>query len=78
MTARVTTNLNLRSSPGIETNLVRTSAGNSLLVITGQPKCVPYQGKAYLWWPIKAPDGQEGWSAEGSLTGKFYFLEPVK
>jgi hypothetical protein len=37
---------------------------------------VPYWTGAYLWWQIRLPDGRVGWSAEGSLHGSFYFIEP--
>jgi hypothetical protein len=33
---------------------------------------------AYIWWQIKLPDGQIGWSAEASQQGAFYFMEPTK
>jgi hypothetical protein len=44
--------------------------------VVGGPECVPYWTGAYLWWQIQLPDGREGWSAEGSLHGSFYFMEP--
>jgi hypothetical protein len=37
---------------------------------------MPYWTGAYLWWQIQLPDGNVGWSAEGSLHGSFYFMEP--
>jgi hypothetical protein len=78
MTARVTTNLHFRSSAGIAAgNLVHSNLSGTKLEIIGGPVCVPYNGRAYLWWNVKQPDGATGWSAEGSLTGKFYFLEPL-
>jgi hypothetical protein len=77
-TARVVANLNMRSTAGIGNNLILTNPVGTQLTILGGPVCEPYQGGAYLWWQVKLSDGQAGWSAEGSITGKFYFLEPVK
>ncbi len=75
--ARITTNLNLREEPGIGKKLVRTNPTTTQLQIIGGPVCTPYKGSAYLWWNVQLPDGVTGWSAEGSATGKFYFLEPI-
>jgi hypothetical protein len=77
-TAKVTSNLNMRSSAGIGSKLILTNPAGTQLTIIGGPTCEPYQGGAYLWWQVQRSDEQTGWSAEGSLTGKFYFLEPMK
>jgi hypothetical protein len=69
-------NLNLRQAAGINSPLVRTSPAGTLLEITGGPVCEPINSGAYLWWQVTAPDGTQGWSAEGSSTGGFYFLQP--
>jgi hypothetical protein len=46
--------------------------------ILGGPECTRYEGGAtYLWWQIKLPNGQVGWSAEASASGAFYFMEPA-
>jgi hypothetical protein len=45
--------------------------------IVGGPECIPYWTGAYLWWQIKLPGDRVGWSAEGSLHGSFYFMEPM-
>lgn len=73
--ARVVSNLNMRSEAGINSSLIRTNAAGTVLEITAGPVCEPINGAAYLWWQVRAPDGAEGWSAEGSATGNFYFLE---
>lgn len=77
--ARVISNLNLRSSPGLEANnLVKVNPVGTQLEIIGGPTCLVYGGGVYLWWEVRMNDSQTGWSAEGSLEGKTYFLEPVK
>ena len=76
-TARVTTSLNLRSEPGIGNNLIGANPTDALLKVIGGPVCLAHQGSAYVWWQVQSLDGLTGWSAEASLTGSFYFLEPV-
>jgi len=76
--ASVTTSLNLRSSPGILDNWIRTISANTQVEVIGNPTCLSHGNRAYIWWQVKLPDGTIGWAAEGSLTRKFYFLEPVK
>jgi hypothetical protein len=73
----VTNNLNLRASPVFGSTLILTSPTGTELEIIGGPTCQPYQGGAYLWWQVSRSDGQTGWSAEGSINGNFYFLEPL-
>jgi hypothetical protein len=46
--------------------------------IVAGPECVPHGDGAYLWWQVATADGHTGWSAEASLQGSFYFLEPTK
>jgi hypothetical protein len=74
----VTTRLNLRSSPGIKDNLLQVIPANTTVEVIGNPVCASHGGYAYIWWQVKLPDGTIGWAAEGSIAGKFYFLEPVK
>ena len=76
--AVATTNLNLRSSPEIKDNWLKTIPAGTSVEILGNPTCNPYLNRAYLWWQIKLPDGTTGWAAEGSLVGDSYFLEPEK
>jgi hypothetical protein len=75
-TVRVTSNLNMRSSAGIGTSRIQTNPPGTQLTIIGGPVCEPYQGSAYLWWQVLSSADKSGWSAEGSLTENFYFLEP--
>ena len=77
-TVRVTFNLNMRSSAGIGNSWIQTNPPGTQLTILGGPVCEPYQGSAYLWWQVRSSDDQSGWSAEGSLTQNFYFLEPIQ
>lgn len=74
----VTMNLNLRSSPGIKDNWLQWMPANTQVEVVGNPTCVSHGDGAYIWWQVKSPDGTTGWLAEGSLMGKFYFVEPVK
>lgn len=79
MKATIVRRLNFRSSPGIFNNWILTNNPNTEVEIIGGPSCTRYKnGGAYLWWQIKLPDGQIGWSAEASAFGKFYFMEPIK
>jgi len=76
--ARLTINLNMRSSPGIEDNWLQTLLAGTQVVVLDGAQCIPYGSGAYLWWQVSIPDGTTGWLAEGSLTGKYYFIEIVK
>lgn len=76
--ATILRRLNFRSSPGIRDNWLLTNIPGTNVEVVGGPECVPYWTGAYLWWQIRLPDGRIGWSAEGSLHGSFYFMEPVE
>jgi hypothetical protein len=69
--------LNFRSSPGIQNNWLLTNIPGTKVEVIGGPECTPHSIGAYVWWQIKLPDGQIGWSAEASQYGSFYFLEPI-
>ncbi len=75
--ARVITNLNMRSSPGIQNNWILTNPARTILDVIGGPVCTLYEGGAFLWWEVKNPAGKTGWSAEARQQGNFYFLEPL-
>jgi hypothetical protein len=75
--ATILRRLNFRSSPGIRDNWLLTNIPGTEVEIIGGPECIPYWTGAYLWWQIKLADGRTGWSAEGSLHGSFYFMEPI-
>jgi len=78
MKATIVRRLNFRSSPGILNNWLLTNIPNTQVEVIGGPSCTRYQnGGAYLWWQIRLPDGQIGWSAEASAFGAFYFIEPI-
>jgi len=77
-TARVTTHLHLRTEAGIGNQLILTNLPGTELTIIGGPVCAPYHRGAYLWWQVSLPNDQTGWSAEGSSSSNFYFLEPVE
>jgi len=74
--ATILRRLNFRSSPGIRDNWLLTNISGTQVEVVGGPECVPYWAGAYLWWQVKLSDGRTGWSAEGSLHGSFYFMEP--
>ena len=75
--ARVLTNLNMRSSPGIKNNWMLTNiTGTELKVLSGPVCTVQIQG-AFWWWEVENPSGQIGWSAEAQESGFYYFLEPL-
>jgi len=76
-TARVMSNLNLRSSPQMGKNVIKVNPTGTKLNVIGGPVCTPVQGGAYLWWQVSTADGQQGWSAEATLNGRGYFLQPL-
>jgi hypothetical protein len=78
MRARVESNLNFRSSPDIASNLIRVNPVGTQFDIISGPVCTPFGNGAYLWWEVRSADGSTGWSAEGTLDGKFYFLAPLQ
>jgi hypothetical protein len=78
MQAAILRRLNFRSSPGIRNNWVRTNTPGTSVEVVGGPKCIPHLAGAYVWWQIQLPDGNIGWSAEGSIHGTFYFMEPAR
>jgi len=78
MRATILRRLNFRSSPGIRNNWILTNIPGTQVEVIGGPECTRYQnGGAYLWWQIRLPNGMEGWSAEASAFGGFYFMEPA-
>jgi hypothetical protein len=78
MSATILRRLNFRSSPGIRDNWLRTNLPGTKVEIVGGPECLPHFTGAYVWWQIQLPSGETGWSAEGSVHGTFYFLEPAE
>lgn len=78
MTAVILRRLNFRSSPGIRDNWLRTNLPGTRVEVVAGPECVPHLSGAYVWWQIRLPAGEVGWSAEGSIHGTFYFMEPVE
>ncbi|HET9909289.1 MAG TPA: SH3 domain-containing protein [Anaerolineales bacterium] len=74
--ATILRRLNFRSSPGIQNNWLRTNLSGTKVEVLDGPVCLPFSRGAYVWWQIRLPDGQVGWSAEISLLGRFYFMEP--
>ncbi|MCI0550716.1 MAG: SH3 domain-containing protein, partial [Anaerolineae bacterium] len=78
MQAIIQRRLNFRTSPGIMNNWIKTNLPGTPVEVIGGPECTRYKnGGAYLWWQIRLPDGQIGWSAEASAFGAFYFMEPA-
>ncbi len=75
--ARVVSNLNLRSSPQMGKNVIKVNPAGTKLNVIGGPVCMTAQGGAYLWWQVSTADGQQGWSAEATLNGRGYFLQPL-
>lgn len=75
--ARVITNLNMRSSPGIQNNWLLTNPRGTILDVIGGPVCTLYEGGAFLWWEVTNPAGKTGWSAEARQQGTSYYLEPL-
>jgi hypothetical protein len=75
--AKVLTNLNMRSSPGIQNNWILTNPTGTKLDVIGGPVCTLYEGGAFLWWQVKNPAALTGWSAEARQQGTSYYLEPL-
>jgi len=79
MTAKTNQRLNFRSSPEIKSNRVLTHSSGSQVEVIGGPVCTRYlDGGAYLWWQLELPNGLVGWSAEASIFGNYYFMEPAE
>jgi len=78
MSAIILRRLNFRSSPGIQNNWLLTNNPGTKVEVIGGPECIPHSIGAYVWWQIKLPDGQIGWSAEASQQGMFYFMELIR
>lgn len=78
MNATILRRLNFRSSPGIRNNWLLTNIPGTNVEVVGGPECLPHVTGAYIWWQIKLSDGRIGWSAEGSIHGTFYFMEPMR
>jgi hypothetical protein len=76
-TAKVLSNLNLRSEPKIDNNILVVNPAGAILKVLQGPVCVPYQNSAYLWWQVESPNGKTGWSAENYLNGRGYYILPV-
>lgn len=75
--AQVRTNLHLREAPGLDQEIILVNIIGVRLEIIGGPVCTPHLDGAYRWWNVRRPDGVVGWSAEGSATHYFYFMEPI-
>lgn len=78
MKATILRRLNFRSSPGIGENWLHTNLPGTPVEVVGGPECLPHYTGAYVWWQIRLPDGEIGWSAEASMHGSFYFMEPAE
>ena len=79
MKAVIQHRLNFRSSAGINNNRLSTNPPGTQVEVIGGPSCTTYKnGSSYLWWQIKLPNGDIGWSAEASAFGGFYFMEPIQ
>jgi cytoskeletal protein RodZ len=79
MKAIIRHRLNFRASAGIHNNRLSTNPPGMQVDVIGGPECTAYQnGSSYLWWQIKLPNGDIGWSAEASAFGGFYFMEPTQ
>lgn len=78
-TVMVTNWLNLRDAPNLSASILMTSAPGTTMEIIGEPVCSVFgEGpqKGYLWWQVRLPNGQTGWSAEAPINSDGYFLEP--
>lgn len=75
--ADVLTVLNLRIEPGTHKAIIGSSLPDARVEIIGGPVCLTFRHGTYRWWNVMMPDGRTGWMAEGSLTGRYYFLSPV-
>jgi len=78
---RVLVRLNFRTGPGLTWPIIQTNKPGTPLQVIGGPTCTRLSApdgpaKAYLWWNVRMEDSRQGWSAEGSLNGLYYFLEP--
>jgi hypothetical protein len=61
--------VNLRAAPGTDAAVLEQIPIRAVLLVVAGPRC---EG-AFTWYQVRY-NGQEGWIAEGDLTG--YYVEP--
>jgi hypothetical protein len=65
--------LKVRSAPGTAADEVAQLSENDIVCVTG----LPTEADGFRWWPIIAPDGIEGWAAEGDPQPAKPWLTPI-
>lgn len=72
--------VNLRDAPNLSASILKTHAPGTTLEVIGEPVCSVFgegSQKGYLWWQVRLPNGQTGWSVEAPINSEGYFLEPL-
>ncbi len=60
VTAQPIDNVNLRSEPSIDGDVITTLGPNDVLTITGDP----VEAGGIVWWPVETSTGESGWVAQ--------------
>ena len=55
-----TQNVNLRSEPSIDGDVITTLAPDDALTITGES----VEAGGIVWWPVETSDGTAGWVSQ--------------
>ena len=71
--ALVTGVVNVRSAPSKQADVVGQLSNDDTVCVTG-PSAL---ADGFRWWPIIAPDGIEGWAAEGDPQPAKPWLTPI-
>lgn len=66
-TVWTTAPLNVRDSPGLVTNVIRTQSGGTAGTILSAEAPYPVLSHGYTWWLVKYDDGTVGWSSDHRL-----------
>ena len=69
--------VNLRTQPSRLNRIVMVLKPGTEVKIIGGPVETFYTDGKYVWWNIEIPGGLQGWSAELSLCGRYYFIGPA-
>ena len=68
--------VNLRTQPSRLNRIILVLKPGTQVKIIDGPVETQYAIGKYVWWKVELPGGLTGWSAELSVCGRYYFLDP--